>query len=258
MQISLRYISAFKASIFHFVISLVVGGVAAFLVFGLWYRWPLYEMLGGRELFWLVVSVDVVCGPLLTFVLWNPAKPRRELILDLVIVILIQVGALVYGMYAVAMARPVYLVFEIDRIRAVSVSELNVSELLQAPDELQTLSWTGPRLISVRDPVDSDELVKSIDLSIAGSEPSLRPSWWQSYEAGRSKVLARSRPLEVLFQAHPEKRQILQEAIEKSGLATSELLWLPFTSARSFEWVVLIDRKSGALRSYAPIDGFLW
>lgn len=226
------------------------------LVFGVWYRSPLHAMLGGRELFWLVVGVDVVCGPLLTLVLWNPAKPRRELIQDMGLVALLQIGALIYGIHTVAIVRPVHMVFETDRIRVVSASELNVSDLSKAPEGLRSLPWTGPTLISVRDPVDSDEFLKSIDLSMAGFEPSLRPDWWQAYESKLPQVLERAKPLGSLANARPEKKALLEEAIEKSGLPASDLLWLPFTSARALEWVVLIDKKEGKPRAYAQIDGF--
>ncbi len=40
----------------------------ALLVFAVWYPYPYREISGGRELFTLVVAVDVVLGPLITFV----------------------------------------------------------------------------------------------------------------------------------------------------------------------------------------------
>jgi hypothetical protein len=43
----------------------------------------LRDVAGGQYLFMVLVSVDVVCGPLLTMVLFSPLKSRRELILDL-------------------------------------------------------------------------------------------------------------------------------------------------------------------------------
>lgn len=256
MSSTSRYISAAKAGISHLLISAMVGGCTALVVFGVWYKWPLHEMLQGRELFWLVVGVDVVCGPLLTLVLWNPAKPRRELVQDMALVACLQTGALLYGIHTVAIVRPVHLVFETDRIRVVSASELEATELPGAPEGLRDLPWTGPTLISVRAPHNSDELLKSVDLSMAGKEPSLRPDWWQSYESGLPQVFARARGLDVLLRARPAQKDLLDTAVRQSGMPASDLLWLPFTSAKAMEWVVLIDRKEGKPRAYAPIDGF--
>ena len=36
------------------------------------------------------MRVDLVCGPLLTLVLYNPAKPKRELVMDLSLVVVLQ------------------------------------------------------------------------------------------------------------------------------------------------------------------------
>ena len=79
MTIPPRFLSAIRVACLHFLFSLVVALLAAALVFGLWYPFPYGHLSGGRELFLLVVAVDVVCGPLLTMVLFNPAKPRAEL-----------------------------------------------------------------------------------------------------------------------------------------------------------------------------------
>lgn len=251
-----RFFSALRASLFHFLASVFVAVLTAVLVFGVWYPWPLSEMVSGRELFWLVVGVDVVCGPLLTLVLWNPTKPRRELLLDLTIVAAVQMAALAYGMHTVAIARPVHLVFEVDRLRVVTASEIDPADLPQAPENLRRLPWTGPTLISVRAARDSDEFLKSVDLSIAGQEPALRPGWWQAYALGIPQLLQRARPLSALVQARPEQKALLDEAVRKAGVPEFDLLWLPLTSARAMEWVVLLDKVTGQPRAYVPIDGF--
>ena len=79
MNFSLRFRPALKAASWHVLCSVGVALLAAAVVFGLWYPFPYRDLSGGRELFFLVVAVDVVCGPLLTLVLFNPAKPRAEL-----------------------------------------------------------------------------------------------------------------------------------------------------------------------------------
>jgi hypothetical protein len=60
-----------QASAAHFALSLLVAALAAALVFGVWYPYPYREISGGRELFFIIVAVDVVMGPLLTFAVFN-------------------------------------------------------------------------------------------------------------------------------------------------------------------------------------------
>ena len=78
----------------HLGVSLVVAALAALLVFKVWYPYPYNEISGGRELFFLIVSVDVVLGPLLTFAVFNTAKRRRELALDISVIAVLQAAAL--------------------------------------------------------------------------------------------------------------------------------------------------------------------
>ena len=49
-----------KASGIHFGISLTIALMAALLVFVVWYPYPYREISGGRELFFIVVTVDVI------------------------------------------------------------------------------------------------------------------------------------------------------------------------------------------------------
>ena len=85
-----------KASSIHLGISLAIALLAALLVFGLWYPYPYREISGGRELFLILVAVDVILGPLMTLTIFNRSKPWPELRRDLAIVVLIQLAALVY------------------------------------------------------------------------------------------------------------------------------------------------------------------
>jgi hypothetical protein len=256
MKLHPRLSSALRASFFHLLASLLVAALTAILVFQVWYAWPLDEMVGGRTLFMLVVSVDVVCGPLLTLVLWNPAKPRRELIQDLTIVAIVQMGMLAYGVHTVAVARPVHLAFDADRFRVVTAAEIDPADLSAAPEGLRQLPWTGPSLISIRAPRNNDEFVKSLDLSMAGQEPALRPGWWQDYALALPKVQQRAKPLSALDKVPVAKKLELDKAVSAAGLPATELVWLPLTHPRAMDWIVLLDKKTGQPRAYAHIDGF--
>ena len=45
-------------------------------------------------------------------------------------------------------------------------------------------------------------------------------------------------------------------AVRDSGQAEGTLLWLPLTSFKTTEWVVLIDGTTALPLAYAPLDGF--
>ena len=136
----------FKAAGIHLVISLVIAALAAALVFYVWYPSPYGQLSGGRELFLILISVDVILGPLITLFIFNRAKPLRELRRDLAVVALIQLSALGYGMWTVFVARPVHLVFEVDRFRVVHAIDVPAELLDPTPAGIDALPITGPTL----------------------------------------------------------------------------------------------------------------
>ena len=247
-----------KAFSIHFAASVLIAAVVALLVFFVWFRYPYTALAGGLHLLWMLVAIDVVCGPLLTAVLANPTKTGRELKLDFSIVVALQLAALVYGLYTISLARPVHLAYETDRFVAVSAADVDIDNIAKAASTFQRFSWTGPLLVGTREAKDSNEVVESIKLSSAGLEPSARPGWWQEYALSRPKVQRRMRSLADLRQRSPAEIKLsIDRAIEKSGKGIDELFYLPLVSKKSLdEWVVLLD-KNADIVGYAAADGFL-
>lgn len=257
-----RSAQAVRAAAVHLLLSVAVASGVAALVFGLWFPAPLRELVGGTELFWLIVGVDVVCGPLLTLVVFNPRKPRAELRRDLALVALIQLLALGYGIHTLAHARPVALVHEVDRFRVVTYSDLEEEAI--PPAWAQAWSLARPRTMGLRAVGTSAEKMASINASLQGVEPSQRPSWWQDYALSTEHVLKRARPLEELRAGHPGQAALIDAAVERAladrqpgeSADGAALRWLPLVSRRVTDWVVLVDPKTARLRGYAHVDGF--
>ena len=256
MTLPQRRQAAFRATSIHLLTSLFVAVPVAALVFYLWFPYPYRELSGGRELFWLIIGVDVVCGPLLTGVLFNPQKSWRELILDLGLVALIQLAALIYGLHTLSQARPVYLVFEVYRFRVVTVADVDNKSLHPEQGGLHVLPWTGPRIIGTRAPHDSKEYIDSLDMSLGGLDPSMRPDWWQPYEKNKPDALKRAQKLETLRNKRPSQTALIEKAVRDSGLSEAALAWLPVTSFLSTGWVALIDNQTAEVKAFAPLDGF--
>ena len=256
MAFKKRLRAGFRAAAIHLGASALVASLAAALVFGVWYPYPYRELAGGVQLFLVVVGVDLVCGPLLTWVIFNPKKPRRELITDIGLVVVIQFAALGYGMYSVAMARPIYAVYEVDRFQVVSMADVQMGALHPEQGGLHRIPWTGPKIIGVRDPRDGQENLASLNLSLQGIEPSARPDWWQTYEKSTAKVLSRAQPISVLRAKQPGKAALIDQAIAESGQVEAELRWVPMTSFKVMDWVAFVDAKTAKLLAFAHVDGF--
>lgn len=150
--------------------------LVAWLIFGLWYPYPYREISGGRELFMSLAAVDGVIGPLITLVIFNRMKPRRELLLDLTMVGLLQLVALGYGLWTVFEARPVHLVFEYHRMAVVHAADIELATLAQAPTKLQALPLTGPTLLSLRPFKDAGEQLESTMVALNGVPQAAQPA----------------------------------------------------------------------------------
>lgn len=244
-------------AVLHLGISLLVAICVAWMVFGFWFPDGLHELTGGRSLFLILMAVDVVCGPVLTLVLFNPAKSRAKWRFDLGLIVLTQCAALVYGLGQVASARPVFIAFEGDRFRIVQALDVSPSRLNEAPYEQKYFGYTGPKVIGVRlaKMGDPDHLA-SLQMSIQGLHPAFRPSRWQTYESQVSDVLAQLKPVGDLRAKNPEKIEVLNTSMSKMGLSEDQVGYLPLVRDVANDWVVLVERSSGAPRAYLHLDGW--
>jgi hypothetical protein len=247
--------SRLRAAGIHLTLSIAVGLLAAVIVFALWYPYPYRIISGGRDLFILLTSVDVVIGPLITLAVFNLAKPRAELRRDLAVVALLQLGALAYGMWTVAAARPVHLVFEIDRFRVVHAIEIPAQLVPQAPSGVEVFPWQGPTLLSLRPFRDGREQADATLAALQGVPLGARPDLWQAYDAGREQVIAASHPVQQLQSRMPAQAAVIAQAVRASGHDPSRLAYLPLV-ARGPVWTVLIDRRNGDVLGFLPIDSF--
>ncbi len=239
----------------HLLISAVVAGASAALVFGLLYPPPLQSLLGVSSIYLLLLGVDVACGPLLTLILASPTKSVRERWLDFSLIGLVQMAALLYGLHSLWLARPVVLGFETDRLVIVTASEVQLEELPQAPAGMRRLPWWGQWRVGTRQPIDRNEFMRSVELGLQGISPTMRPGWWLPWDSAKPAMQAKARPVTELLQRRPQAASVLQAAIAQTGLSADELRYLPLTSSKVKEWVALLDARLD-LVGYAPVDGF--
>jgi hypothetical protein len=252
---SLHFGRRLRAAGIHLLISAAVVAVIAWVIFQVWYPSPFDVIAGGLALFTLIAGVDVVMGPALTLVAASPHKPRTELRRDLAIIGLLQLAALLYGLHTIAAARPVYMVFEVDRLRAVTAADIDEDMLANAPAAWRQLPWTGPRLIAAAKPTDPDEVLRSVELAMAGFDIGLVPGNWRPFAGFRDAAWAKTRPVADLVAHYPDAGEAVRAAAAKAGVPTTALRFIPVVSRRA-EGVVLVAGPSLAVIAYLPLDGF--
>jgi hypothetical protein len=245
-----------RAAAVHLGLSALVALLAAVLVFFLWYPYPYRVISGGRELFQLVVGVDVVVGPLITFAIFDRAKPRTELRRDLVIVGILQLAALGYGLWTVEFARPVHLAFEIDRFRVVHRVDIPRELEARVPPGITFAPLTGPTLVAVRPFRDQQERFDATVAALKGVQLGARPDLWEPYDAARQRVLQAARPVSDLEKRFPQQKAQIEAALARGNHDAAHASYLPLVARKAQAWTVLLDASTADVIGYLPLDSF--
>lgn len=242
-----RFAYSLKIASIHLIASLVVALLAAALVWLGWYPWPFNEILKISGLYQLIIIVDVICGPLLTFILANPTKSTRETVVDISLIAAIQIGALIYGLYSLYLVRPVATVFEVDRFVVLSANEVV---------GFKKLPLLGIEKHALKEPEDGDEKLAMLDFAFTGRSTASNTEWWVGFSsATRQKILSRAKNLDQLKVSKPEYEDALKKLSHKHNTPLDQLLYLPLVTSNNFNWIQIFNTKAETL-DHVEINGF--
>src|SRR5258708_18458862 len=175
-----------RASGLHLFLSIAIAAAVLALMLSLWSPRPLFEAAGGNALLFILVGVNVVIGPLITLIIFRSGK--RGLKFDLTVIGMLQIGALIYGMRAVYLARPLFIVFVVDQFQVASAPQLDPEELAKAKyPEFRQAPLGRPLLAFAELPTDRQQLSNFMFLVLACHDlygfhrlcsPSPHPTHW--------------------------------------------------------------------------------
>jgi len=244
----------FLAATIHFLITLAVAALAAAVIFLVWFPGALAKMVGGTKLFLLIVSVDVALGPLISLVIYSSRKSRKKLVMDYSVVAVVQLAALLYGVFTIAVSRPVFIAFAADRLEVVTAIELEDADLsIGTGPAFRSRSWSGPRLVSVELPTDAKERSDLLDSALAGKDAYLMPKYYRPYDAADGQIDRRSRPLASLLEQNAAEKDRIERAVAATRVPGSELRWLLVHHRFGFA-VALIDSRTRQPVKYILMD----
>jgi hypothetical protein len=245
--------SRLRAALVHFLICLCIAAAVLLLMLLVWYPHPYFEASGALRLALIVVGVDVVVGPVLTFVVFRRGK--KTLKFDLSVIAALQLAALAYGIHVVYVARPVFLVFAIDQFEIVAANDVDPESLAKvSATPFGTLSLTGPRLVAAQLPQDQKERERILLSTLkTGRDLPQLPQYYVPYEQLRANVIARAKSLEPLRKRHPDADALLRAAEQRAREKSIELAYLPVVG-RMHDLTALVDRRTGELVEMVQVD----
>ncbi len=229
--------SRFQTFLIHLAISALIALAVIGLVFFIWYPAPLHTAVGVTQIFLILLAVDVVLGPLLTLLVYKVGK--KTLVMDLTVIVVLQLGALSYGLWTVAEGRPAWLVFAVDRFELVRVLDIDERKLDQADLAYRQLSLLGPQWVAASNPSDRDERNDLILESVfGGADLAQRPNFYQPLSAQANAIQQRVLELSKLSEFNDIESVNTLLALHPRADA-----WLPLR-ANNQDMVVLMHKAS--------------
>jgi len=240
----------FKAFGGHLLASATVLAIVLGTLYLGWYHWPGWYLSGVTSVVPLLAGVDLALGPLLTLVIANPAKPRRELARDVSIIAAVQLVALLYGATQLWNGRPLYYAFSVKELSVVQAYDLDPTEAAVARDKDLPLAphwYSLPRWIYAPLPEDAAASQKIVQSALTGGfDVTAMPGHFQPWAAGLSDLRAHLVKVGDSGYFTLAERKTLAERMRAAGFDPERANALPFTGRRRPRLAVF-DPKSGAL-----------
>ena len=233
-----------KAFLIHLAISASIIAAVLTLVFVYWYPAPFFEYEGAWTPLRILISVDLILGPLLTLLVFKPGK--RWLWLDMAFIFALQLGALSYGTYALWSQRPLVMAFAVDGFYVVNPKDLREQEL---PGWLMLeRSWQGPAPVFAELMDDPNYHLKII----FDGAPDIHalPKQYRRLEKMVARMAPRAHDLQALAAMHPEVAEAIA-GLDPALLA--DTMALPVHGMLK-TGTVLADRETGLPRYYLDLD----
>jgi hypothetical protein len=238
----------FKAFLIHLVssatvLTLILGG----LYLG-WYRWPGWYLTEVTKVVLVMIAVDVVLGPALTFVVANNNKPRRELVRDLGIIVVVQLCALTYGSLSLWNGRPLYYAFSENVLQLVQAYDISSAEAQLGREQNPTLAphwYSLPRWIWAPLPQDAETRAKIAESAIAGGDDVISmPRYFRPWDDGLSALKSQlKKPDDVGYFSKKEKAK-LKDSMKAAGFPIDQPNTMPLTGRAWPPLLAVFDPKT--------------
>jgi hypothetical protein len=222
-----------KAFSLHFLssataLTLILGS----LYFG-WYRWPGWHLAEVTTVVLVMVCVDVVLGPTLTFIVASKNKTRRVLTRDIGIIVVVQLCALTYGSVSLWNGRPLYYAFSENLLQLVQAYDIDAKEAeagRQQNPELAPHWYSLPRWIWAPLPQNAEESRKIVVSAIIGGDDVISmPKYFKPWNDGQTSLRSKLKKVDdVPYFAKSEKKK-LKERMKAAGLPDDQLNTMPLT-----------------------------
>lgn len=229
-------ITKLKATGVHLSMSLLVFVYLAYEIYFNWYPQPYFAVDGGWQGIRLVGAVDLILGPLITFLIFDLRKSRKEILFDLTIIAMFQFGALAYGVHATYNQRPLAIVLYDEYV--VTAIDEHYADSLSSEDVLRQYSDEQPPIIYAR----LDQTREAIDeiLRIKNEDKVLEHAQIHLYQprSELAKVLRKRQPRIIERLDHFKANDSFEDWLRQNQESRENVMILRFTGRYGAVWLV--------------------
>jgi hypothetical protein len=232
----------FKAFGLHVTASTCLFALALGTLYFGWYRWPGWYLTGATTIVLMMAGIDVVLGPLLTFVVASPNKPRRVLARDIAIIVTVQLAAMGYGLTTLWHGRPLYYTFSTRFLGR----KLN--------PEFAPYWYSLPRWVYAPLPKDDKLVERIVQNSISGGDDVIQmPRYFQPWQQGTAELRKTLRPVAKMTEISVKAKQVAGEQMRELGVTVDQPVALPMLGRKN-PIVGVIDPATGRIRALLRAD----
>lgn len=235
-------ITKLKATGTHMCLSLIVFVYLVYQIYFNWYPQPYFSVDGGWQGIRLIAAVDLVLGPFITFLIFDLSKSRRAIVFDLMIIAIVQVGALTYGVYLTYTQRPVAIVVIDDFVIPATME--HYAGKLESLDQLEKYSDEKPPIIFAGLPLDKEVLAEVNRIKL--EDRVLEHAQLQLYKS-RSELATALKSKQVAYMSRMDSRKERSRFdawLEQQGQSVDEVLVALFDGRYGRVWLVFdLDGK---------------
>jgi hypothetical protein len=228
--------SKITAFLIHIGLSVFIISTFLAIVWFVWYPEPFFELEGGWSVVAILAMVDIIIGPLLTFIVFNPEK--KELYFDLAVIAVLQLSAFGYGSFTIFTERPLYVAYSEEGFSIIPAASINTDELTDK--SLKNGFFDSPRFVYIQIPVTHKERQALVnELTQKGKNIYLLPKYYRPYQQNLPNVATGMLRLNVSFllKNYPEEKERLTQMAQ--GIALDKLILYPLQTSMKKQVIVL-------------------
>jgi len=246
-----------KAFGLHLSGSICVLAVLLAVLYLGWYRWPGWYLAGALKIGLMMVGVDVVLGPLMTLLIANPGKPRRELARDIGVIVLVQLLAAGYGITTLWNGRPLYYTYSEGVLEMVQAQDLNPEQVALGQKLNPGLAphwYSLPRWIYAPLPKDKAVAQKIVTAAIGGEADVIDiPRYYRPWAEGLDELRKNLRPVRDTKELFGRDKEVAAERMRRLGFAPDQSVALPMIG-KGKPLLAVVDPATAQIRTLIRID----